>query len=152
MKRRLFVLMVMALSLLTVSPVLAHEDMGCAHDATTIASLRECVLHARDMGHIDSECVAQRLLKKLDKAQANLDRGKVDDAIDKLEDFVEVVEDQSGEHIDPMHAEHLVHHAHMVIMALDDRGSIVQTTRSRHRTEVAVPCGHESLPGRNVRA
>ena len=118
MKRRLFVVMVMALSLLTVSPVLAHEDMGCAQDATTIASLRECVVHARDMGHIDSERVAQSLLKKLDKAQANLDRGKVDDAIDKLEDFVEMVEDQSGEHIDPMHAEHLVHHAQMVIMAL----------------------------------
>ena len=41
MKRWLFVVMVMALSLLTVSPVLAHEDMGCAHDATTIASLRD---------------------------------------------------------------------------------------------------------------
>ncbi len=38
MKRWLFVLMVVALSLLAVSPVLAHEDMGCAHDATTIAS------------------------------------------------------------------------------------------------------------------
>ena len=59
MKRWLFVVMVMALSLLAVSPALAHEDMGCAHDATTIASLRECVVHARDMGHIDSERVAQ---------------------------------------------------------------------------------------------
>jgi hypothetical protein len=112
--------MVTALSLLAVSPVLAHEDMGCAHDATTIASLRACVLHARDLGHIDSERVAQSLLKKLDKAQANLDRGKVDDAIDKLEDFVNKVEDQSGKHIDPMHAEHLIHHAHMVIAALTD--------------------------------
>ena len=118
MKRWLFVVMVMALSLLAVSPVLAHEDMGCAHDATTIASLRECVVHARDMGHIDSERVAQSLLKKLDKAQANLDRGKVDAAIDKLEDFIEMVQEQSGKHIDPMHAEHLVHHAHMVIAAL----------------------------------
>ena len=120
MKRWLLVCMVTVLSLLAVSPVLAHEDMGCAHDATTIASLRECVVHARDMGHIDNDGVARSLLKKLDKAQVNLDRGKVDDAIDKLEDFVEMVEDQSGEHIDPMHAEHLVHHAHLVIMALDD--------------------------------
>ncbi|MBI5567942.1 MAG: hypothetical protein HY870_23800 [Chloroflexi bacterium] len=118
MKRWLFVVMVMVLSLLTVSPVLAHEDMGCAHDATTIASLRECVVHARDMGHIDNDGVARSLLKKLDKAQANLDRGKIDNAIDKLEDFVEKVEDQSGKHIDPIHAEHLIHHAHMVIMAL----------------------------------
>ena len=61
---------------------------------------------------------AQNLLKKLDKAQASLDRGKADKAIDKLEDFVEKVEKQSGKHIDPMHAEHLIHHAHIVIAAL----------------------------------
>jgi hypothetical protein len=117
MKRWLFVFMVVALSLLAVSPALAHEDIGCAHDETTIASLRECVVHAREMDHIDRDRVAQNLLKKLDKAQVNFDHGKVDDAIDKLEDFVEMVQDQSGKHIDPMHAEHLVHHAHMVIAA-----------------------------------
>lgn len=118
MKRWLFVLMVMVLSLLAVSPALAHEEMGCAHDVATIASLRECVVHAREMEHIDSDRVAQSLLKKLDKAQANLDRGKVDDAIDKLEDFVEMVQEQSGQHIDPTHAGHLIDHAQMVIMAL----------------------------------
>lgn len=118
MKRWLFVVMAMALSLLTVGPVLAHEDMGCAHDATTIASLRECVVHARDMGHIDNAGIARSLLNKLDKAQANLDRGKVNDAIDKLEDFVEMVSEQSGRHIDPLHAEHLIEHAQMVIAAL----------------------------------
>ena len=120
MKRCLFIFMVVALSLLAVSPVLAHEDMGCAHDATTIASLRECVIHAREMGHIDNDGVARSLLNKLDKAQAYLDRGKVDKALDKLEDFVEKVQKQSGKHIDPVHAEHLTHHAHMVIAALDD--------------------------------
>jgi hypothetical protein len=62
--------------------------------------------------------VAQNLLKKLDKAQAYHDRGKVDKAIDKLEDFVEQVQDQSGKHIDPLHAEHLIHHTDMVIAAL----------------------------------
>jgi hypothetical protein len=110
--------MMVALSLLAVSPALANEDMGCAHDVATIASLRECVVHARDMGYIDNAGIARSLLKKLDKAQANLDRGKVDDAIDNLEDFVEMVQEQSGKHIDPMHAEHLIHHAHMVIAAL----------------------------------
>lgn len=118
MKRGLLVLAVVALSLLAVSPALAHEDMGCAHDATTIASLRECVVHARERGHIDSDGLTRSLLNKLDQAQARLDRGQVDKAIDKLEDFVEKVEKQSGKHIDPMHAEHLIHHAHMVIMAL----------------------------------
>ena len=118
MKRWLVVFMVVALSLLAVSPALAHEDMGCAHDETTIASLRECVVHAWEMGHIDSDPVAQNLLKKLDKAQADLDSGKVNSAIGKLGGFVETVQEQSGEHIDPVHAEHLVHHVHMVIAAL----------------------------------
>lgn len=119
-KRWLLISFVVALSLLAVSPALAQEDMGCAHEVATIASLRECVVHAREMGHIDSDRVAQNLLKKLDKAQAYLDRGKVEKAIDKLEDFVEQVEEQSGRHIDPMHAEHLIEHAQMVIAALDD--------------------------------
>lgn len=118
MKRWLLVMTVVALSLLAVSPVLAREEMGCAHDETTIASLRECVLHARKMGHIDSDQMAQNLLKKLDKAQTSLDSGKVSSAIDKLQDFVETVQEQSGEHIDPEHAEHLIHHAHLVIAAL----------------------------------
>lgn len=120
MKRCLMVLTVVTLSLLAVSPALAHEDMGCAHDATTIASLRECVVHAREMGHIDSDQMAQNLLKKLDKAQASLDSGKVHSAIEKLKDFVDTVREQSGEHIDPVHAEHLIQHAQMVIAALDD--------------------------------
>jgi len=120
MKRWLVVLMVVAVSLLAVSPALAQEDMGCAHKVATIASLRECVVHAREMGHIDSDRAAQNLLKKLDKAQAYLDRGKVDKAIDKLEDFVEKVQDQSGKHIDPERAGHLIDQAQMVITALDD--------------------------------
>ena len=120
MKRGLLVFMVVALSLLTVSPALAQEDMGCAHDTTTIASLRECVVHAREMGHIDSDRVAQKLLKKLDQAQAKLNNGKVEAAIEKLEGFIEIVQEQSGKHIDPMHAEHLIQHAQLVIATLDD--------------------------------
>ena len=119
MKRWLLVFMVVALSLLLVSPALAQEDMGCTHDVATIASLRECVVHAREMGHIDSDRVAQNLLRKLDQAQAKLDGGKVDAAIEKLEGFIEIVQEQSGQHIDPMHAEHLIEHAQMVIAALD---------------------------------
>jgi hypothetical protein len=118
MTRGLLVFIVVTLSLLAVSPVLAQEDMSCALDAATIASLRECVVHAREMGHIDSDQIAQNLLKKLDKAQASLDSGKLNSALDKLEEFVETVQEQSGQHIDPMHAEHLIHHAHMVIAAL----------------------------------
>lgn len=118
MRRWLFVCMVVALSLLAVSPALAQEDMDCAHEVATIASLRQCVVHAWEMRHIDNDGIARSLLSKLDAAQANLDRGKIDNAIDILEDFVEQVQAQSGKHIDPMHAEHLIHHAHMVIAAL----------------------------------
>ncbi len=116
--RRWLLVCAAALSLLAVSPALAHEESGCVHDATTIASLRDCVVHAWEMGHIDSDNLAQNLLKKLDQAQTKLDRGKVEDAIDKLEDFVNKVENQSGKHIDPVHAEHLIHHAHLVMAAL----------------------------------
>lgn len=119
MKRWLLVLTVVAMSLLMVSPVLAHEDTGCAHDVATIASLRECVVHAQQMGHIESDRVAQKLIKQLAKAQAYLDCGKVDKAIGKLEDFIGKIQGQAGRHIDPMHAEHLIHHAHMVIATLD---------------------------------
>jgi hypothetical protein len=94
--------------------------MGCAHDVATIASLRECVVHAWEMGHIDSDRVAQKLLEKLDQAQAKLDSGKVEAAIEKLEGFIEIVEGQAGKHIDALHAEHLIHHAHMVIAALEE--------------------------------
>ena len=118
MKRWLLFLIVTTLALLAVSPVLAQEDMGCTHDDPTIAALRECVVHAREMGHIDSDQVAQSLLKKLDKAQASLDDGKGSNAIGKLEGFIEEVQEQAGEHIDPIHAEHLIEHAQMVIAAL----------------------------------
>ncbi len=118
MKRWLLILTAAALSLLVVSPALAQEDMGCTHDDPTIAALRECVIHAREMGHIDSDQVAQSLLKKLDQAQASLDSDKVDNAIGKLGGFIEQVQEQSGEHIDPMHAEHLIEHAQLVIAAL----------------------------------
>jgi hypothetical protein len=70
------------------------------------------------MGYIDRDRLAEKLLRKIDKVQASLDRGEVDDAIDKLEDFVEMVREQSGQHIDPMHADHLIEHAQMVIAAL----------------------------------
>ena len=118
MKRWLIVFMLLALSLSTVSPALAQADMGCTHDATTIASLRECVVHAWEMGHITNDQVAQNLLKLLDMAQARLDSGKVNSAIGLLQGFIEAVEEQAGQTIDPVHAEHLIHHADMVIAAL----------------------------------
>jgi DNA-binding SARP family transcriptional activator len=44
----------------------------------------------------------RQFLHQLRQAQAYLDRGKVEKAIDKLEDFVEQVEEQAGKHIDPL--------------------------------------------------
>jgi hypothetical protein len=118
MKRGLLTLLALMLCLVAVSPTLAQEEMGCTHEDTTIASLRECVVHAVEMGYITNDNVAQNLLKKLDLAQAKLDSGKVEAAIGLLYGFIEAVEEQAGETIDAMHAEHLIQHAHMVIAAL----------------------------------
>jgi len=97
----------------------AHDDMMCQGDMTTIASLRHCVQHAYEMGHVDNVGVATSLLAKLDAAQAAADRGQKTLAIHLLEAFVTEVQAQAGVHIDPVHAEHMVMHADMVIQALD---------------------------------
>ncbi len=110
--------MVSALLVLgTVVPAAAQEMDGCAHDAT-IASLRDCVEHAIDMGHITDGAIAQSLLVKLDRAQAALDGGDTQAAIGLLTAFVRQVSAQADKTIVAEHAEHLIMHATHVIDAL----------------------------------
>ena len=92
--------------------------MTCNHDGATIASLHHCVMHAVDMGHITNAGVATSLMAKLDAAQAAVDRGQTDVAINLLNAFVNEVKAQSGKFIVADHAGHLVMHAQMVIMVL----------------------------------
>ncbi|HMN31095.1 MAG TPA: hypothetical protein PKE45_23275 [Caldilineaceae bacterium] len=105
-------------SLLAVTPVLASDGMTCPDHAATVASLRACVLHAAEMGHIDNRGVTNSLLAKLDAAQRALDRGQAAVAIATLQAFINEVEAQAGKHIDAEHAAHMVMHANEVITAL----------------------------------
>lgn len=106
------------LSLLLVAPVLASDGHGCEHDAT-IQSLRDCVIHADAVGHIDNGGVTKSLLAKLDAAQSALDAGQADVAINQLNAFINAVEAQAGKHIAEPHASHMIGHAQQVIAAVN---------------------------------
>lgn len=97
---------------------LAQNHDACSHD-TTIASLKTCVEHAVNAGHIDNAGIAQSLLAKLNAAQKAVDRGQPSVGINNLNAFVQAVEAQSGKHIEASHAEHLITHAQNVITALN---------------------------------
>lgn len=95
----------------------AQTSDDCVH-APTISSLRTCVQHAADKGFIDNQGVTNSLLAKLGAAQAAQDRGQTSVVINQLDALIHEVQAQAGKHIDPMHAQHLVMHAQMVIQAL----------------------------------
>jgi hypothetical protein len=107
-----------SLSLGLPAPALADDTHLCEHDMTTIASLRHCVLHAADMGHIDNNGIVTALLDKLDAAQAAVDRDENDVAANVLRAFIHQVDAQSGVHIASEHAMHLIEHAQNVLDAL----------------------------------
>ena len=111
------VLLALLITTLAVPAFASGEDM-CSHDMNTVESLHHCVNHALEMGHITNAGVANALQAKLDGAQAALDRGQPDVAINQLNAFVNQVQAQAGVHIDPMHAEHMIMHARTVITAL----------------------------------
>ena len=106
----------MVLALMGVA-ALAH-DGECPHHAATIESLRMCVEHSFEMGHIDNYGIAVSLLAKLDAAQAADDRGEPWVAVNVLEAFVHEAAAQEGKHIEADHAGHMIMHAEMVIAAL----------------------------------
>ncbi|MCL4859755.1 MAG: hypothetical protein KJZ93_10140 [Caldilineaceae bacterium] len=113
----LFALMLVVANLLFTTPVLADDAHGCMHEPT-IQALRDCVSHAVHAGHITNQGVANSLLAKLDAAQAALDRGQSDVAINNLKAFVRAVEAQAGKHVVAEHAAHMATHAQHVIDAL----------------------------------
>ena len=121
MKKSLFVVLtLMAVSLMVAAPALAHDGDECAHNVATVAALRDCVEHAIHHGHITDAEVAQGLLDKLDAAQAAVDRGRNDVAVNVLMAFVNEVEAQAGKSILEPHASHLIEHAEIVIAALSE--------------------------------
>ena len=92
---------------------------GCVHQPT-IDTLEACVDHAADQGFINSRSVTRSLLAKLDSAENALRHERTSRAIDALNAFISEVRAQSGKHIVPMHAMHLVMHAQLVIDALEN--------------------------------
>jgi hypothetical protein len=117
MRFLLVTLALIALGLAAPVPARAQEMDDCPH-APTIASLRTCVQHAADHGHIDNQGITRSLLAKLDAAQAALDREQAAVAIKGLEAFVRELDAQAGKHIGAEHAAHLRMHAQDVIAAL----------------------------------
>lgn len=105
------------LSLMLATPVFAADGHGCTHEPTAQA-LRNCVIHASDVGHIDSKGIAKSLLAKIDAAQAALERGQTKTAVNNLNAFVKAIEAQAGKHIVSEHATHLITHANQVIEAI----------------------------------
>ena len=119
MRVMFIVLTLVVFSLIAPAPARAQTMDDCVHDAT-IQSLRTCVQHAAEHGHIDNSGVTHSLLAKLDAAQKAQDRSQNAVAIDILEAFVREVRAQSGKHIVQEHAEHLLMHAQAVIQWLDE--------------------------------
>lgn len=118
-KRFLYMVCILVVvNLFTGVPVFASDEPMCPHHEATVPSLRACVAHAAEMGHIDNQGVANSLLAKLDAAQSALGRGQKDVAIAQLQAFAHEVKAQAGKHIDAAHAEHMVMHANEVIAAL----------------------------------
>ena len=95
----------------------AHEG-ECPHHAPTIESLRMCVEHAFQMGHIDNHGIAASLLAKLDAAQRAADRAQPWVAVNLLEAFIQEAAAQAGEYVEAGNAMHMIMHAEMVIAAL----------------------------------
>jgi hypothetical protein len=117
MRVLLIALTLLMLGLIAPVPARAQEMDDCSPEAT-IQSLRACVQHAAQLGHIDNRGVARSLLAKLDAAQAALDGGRPELAVNRLEAFVREVRAQAGKHILQEHAEHLLMHAQAVIQEL----------------------------------
>jgi hypothetical protein len=115
MKKVLGILSLIAL-LAVAAPIQAADD--CLFAGHTIGDLRNCVLHAAEMGHIDNQGVLQGLLSKLDAADSAYNAGQTAEAVEYLEAFIHQVEAQAGKHIDADHAAHMIHHAENVIAAV----------------------------------
>jgi 2',3'-cyclic-nucleotide 2'-phosphodiesterase (5'-nucleotidase family) len=69
-------------------------------------------------GKIDNDGIQNSLLKKLENAQKDIDKGKLDTAINKLEAFINEVQAQSGKHIAEDAANLLIADAQWVIAHL----------------------------------
>ena len=117
MRLLLIALTALVLGLIAPLPARAQAMDDCPH-AATVSSLRACVQHAAEHGHIDNQGVTRSLLAKLDVAQTAVDRGQSTVAVNQLNAFIQELHAQAGKHILQEHAEHLLIHAQAVFHAL----------------------------------
>ena len=114
--------MVGVLSLALAAPVLAASEpmeMDTCQHVATIASLRQCVSHAEMMGHITNPVIAARLQSFLNQADLALAHGHAGVVASWLDGFSRLVQNSVARGlIDPLAAQHLVEHAHLVQHAL----------------------------------
>jgi hypothetical protein len=75
--------------------------------------------HAYDEGRIDNHGILNSLLQKLNSAQAVLDLGDVEEAIDLLGAYINELEAQSGKHVTAEAAALLIADAQWVIDGLE---------------------------------
>jgi hypothetical protein len=114
----LFVVLLVAVAALGLpAAAQASEGHDCAH-APTVASLRTCVAHAAEAGHILRPQFGTALLAELDAAQAAIERGQTGTGVLILKAFIRTVEAQAGKLIHAEHAAHMIAHAQEVIAAL----------------------------------
>ena len=81
----------------------------------TSQSLVSAVNRFTSEGKIDNSGIQNSLLKKLENAQKDIDKGKLDTAINKLQAFIAEVQAQSGKHITEDAANLLIADAQWVI-------------------------------------
>jgi hypothetical protein len=84
----------------------------------TLASLKASIARFYNEGKIDNQGIANSLTQKLENAQKDLDKGKIDTAINKLQAFINEVQAQSGKHITTEAADLLIADAQWVIAHL----------------------------------
>ena len=114
-------LLLVLLSLTFTVPALAQDGHDCSHShEPTIEGLITHINHAVEMEHITNPGVANALLSQLNAAQAALDRGQAQVAINILQATSLTIEAQSGKTIEEPHGSHLVNHVQSVISALSE--------------------------------
>ncbi|MFX0108364.1 MAG: hypothetical protein ACFE7R_08780 [Candidatus Hodarchaeota archaeon] len=84
----------------------------------TIDELKAEIEEMGSQGDIDNQGIVRSLLAKLNVAQRLVDKGKIDEAIMVLEDFIPQVQELSGIHITPEAADILIQSAEYILSHL----------------------------------
>ncbi len=106
--------------LLTAAPALAADP--CTMDATSMAPTPDALIahisHARSMGHIDNDGLAQALTSQVTAAKAAANSGNKALAVSILRSTLQTIQAQAGQHIAADCAPHLADQTKAVMAAL----------------------------------